>query len=158
MGQLTREALKNIVREVMKEETAYQKVFRKVMAKYGINSPEELQSDEEKKKFFTTVDTIYKAKNEDLVGGQKKLDLDKDGDISADDLAALRAKKNESKLTEDEKWIQKATDPKKKGQLHKDLGVPEDQTIPDSKLRAAAQRKDKVGQRARFAMNVKGLK
>lgn len=29
---------------------------------------------------------------EELKGGQKKLDIDKDGDIEADDLAALRAK------------------------------------------------------------------
>jgi hypothetical protein len=97
MGKLTREALKGIVREVMKEEEDYQKVFRKVMAKYGINSPDELQSDDEKKKFFTTVDTIYKAKTEALVGGQKELDVDGDGKIGGDDLAKLRASKNESK-------------------------------------------------------------
>lgn len=96
MGQLTREALKNIVREVMQEENEYQKVFKKVMAKYGVNSPDELKSDEEKKKFFTTVDTIYKAKSEGLVGNQHKLDVDGDGDISGDDLAKLRAK-NEGK-------------------------------------------------------------
>ena len=95
MGQLTREALKGIVREVMKEEENYQKVFRKVMAKYGINSPDELQSDDEKKKFFTTVDTIYKAKSEGLVGGQKKLDVDGDGKIDGGDLAALRKQKND---------------------------------------------------------------
>ncbi len=34
-----------------------------------------------------------KAVDEALKGGQKKLDVDKDGDIEADDLADLRAKK-----------------------------------------------------------------
>jgi len=56
-----------------------------------------------------------------------------------------------------EKWIQKALDPKKKGQLHKDLGVPEDEVIPVSKLKAAAKKKGKVGQRARMALNLKNL-
>jgi len=37
-------------------------------------------------------------KTEELTGGQKKLDVDKDGDIEADDLADLRAgKKNEAR-------------------------------------------------------------
>ena len=96
MAKLTREALKGIVKEVMKEEEDYQKVFNKVMAKYGINSPADLQSDEEKKKFFTTVDTIYKAKTEGLTGNQHKLDTDGDGEIEGSDLAALR-NKNEGK-------------------------------------------------------------
>ena len=55
------------------------------------------------------------------------------------------------------KWIQKATDPKKKGQLHKDLGVPQDEKIPASKLKSAAKKGGKVGQRARFAMNLSKL-
>ena len=47
------------------------------------------------------------------------------------------------------KFIQKAI--KKPGQLHKDLGVPKGQKIPEEKLEAAAQKGGKVGQRARFA-------
>lgn len=52
------------------------------------------------------------------------------------------------------KWMQKAF-AKNRGQLHKDLGVPQDQTIPLAKLQAAAKRKDKVGQRARAALNAR---
>jgi hypothetical protein len=52
-------------------------------------------------------------------------------------------------------FIQKAI--KKPGQLHKDLGVPQDKPIPLDKLKAAAKRKDKVGQRARFALVLKGV-
>jgi hypothetical protein len=44
------------------------------------------------------------------------------------------------------------------GQLHRDLGVPQGQKIPPDQLRAAAKRKDKVGQRARFALTLKGFK
>jgi hypothetical protein len=58
----------------------------------------------EKSKFFNAVDKAYKAKNEgrlsgyneaELSAGQKKIDVDNDGEIEGSDLAALRAK-NES--------------------------------------------------------------
>jgi hypothetical protein len=52
-------------------------------------------------------------------------------------------------------WIKGAV--KKPGQLHKDLGVPQGQKIPASKLAAAAKRPGKVGQRARFAQTMKKL-
>jgi hypothetical protein len=49
----------------------------------------------------------------------------------------------------DPKFIQTAI--KKPGQLHRDLGVPQGQKIPQKKLQAAAKKGGKVGQRARFA-------
>jgi predicted flavoprotein YhiN len=101
--QLSREHFKNIVREVMKEESEYQRIFQKMLSKFGVNSPADL-SDEQKKKFFTLVKGIQtelkermKIKEAELSGGQKKLDVDGDGDIEGDDLAKLRASKNESK-------------------------------------------------------------
>jgi len=100
---LSREHFKNIVREVMKEEGEYQKVFHKLLNKFGVKSPAEL-SPEQKKKFFNLAKGIQtelaersKIKEAELKGGQKKLDVDHDGDIEADDLAKLRARKNESK-------------------------------------------------------------
>ena len=99
---MTRESLKNIVREVMKEEGEYQKIFHKLLNKFGVNSPAEL-SDEQKKKFFSLAKGVQtelkermKIKEAELTGNQSKLDMDKDGDIEADDLAKLRASKNES--------------------------------------------------------------
>jgi hypothetical protein len=53
------------------------------------------------------------------------------------------------------KWIQKAI--KRPGQLHKDLGVPEGKKIPAAKLRAAAKKGGKVGQRARLVMTLKRI-
>lgn len=46
---------------------------------------------------------------------------------------------------------------KKPGQLHKDLGVAKGKKIPASKLKAAAKKKGKVGERARFAETLEGL-
>lgn len=52
-------------------------------------------------------------------------------------------------------WIKSAI--KRPGQLHRDLGVPQGEKIPASKLAAAAKRPGKVGQRARLAQTLKGM-
>ena len=53
-------------------------------------------------------------------------------------------------------FIKAAT--KNKGGLHKSLGVPLDQPIPEDKIRAATKRPGKVGQQARLAETLKGLR
>ena len=62
-------------------------------------------SDDDKVKFFNAVDKAYQAKTEgklrgyneaELTAGQKKIDVDGDGEIEGSDLAKLRAK-NEGK-------------------------------------------------------------
>ena len=96
-ASITRERLKELVKEVMNEESEYQAFFQKALDKAGKSIP--AMSDDEKKAFFDKVDSAWNGKgekNEELVGGQKKLDVDKDGDIEADDLADLRASKKES--------------------------------------------------------------
>ena len=55
-----------------------------------------------------------------------------------------------------EKWIQKAIS--KPGSLRKSLGVKEGKTIPAGKLAKAAKAPGKMGQRARLAQTLKGLK
>jgi hypothetical protein len=92
--KITRERLKELVKEVMTEESEYQAFFQKALDKAGkgIND----MSDDEKKAFFNKVDSAWNGKgekNEELTGGQHKLDVDKDGDIEGDDLADLRAGK-----------------------------------------------------------------
>lgn len=47
-------------------DTRYEKFFKDALEKFKINSPDELKSDEEKKKFFNYVDNNYKAKNEQI--------------------------------------------------------------------------------------------
>jgi hypothetical protein len=53
-------------------------------------------------------------------------------------------------------WIQKAI--KKPGALREELGVKKGKTIPSKKLAAAAKKPGKLGQRARLAQTLKGLK
>ena len=55
-----------------------------------------------------------------------------------------------------EKWIQKAI--KKPGALKSSLGVKKGEKIPASKLAKAAKAPGKMGQRARLAQTLKGLK
>ena len=95
---ITKSRLKELVKEVMTEESEYQAFFAKALEKAGkgIND----MTDDEKKAFFNKIDSAWNGKgdkNEALVGGQKKLDVDKDGDIEGDDLADLRASKNEAR-------------------------------------------------------------
>jgi hypothetical protein len=54
------------------------------------------------------------------------------------------------------KWIQKAI--KKPGALRKSLGVKAGEKIPAKKLAAAAKKPGKMGQRARLAETLKGLR
>jgi hypothetical protein len=98
---ITKSRLKELVKEVMVEENEYQAFFAKALEKAGkgIND----MTDDEKKAFFNKVDGAWNGKgekNEELKGDQHKLDVDKDGDIEGDDLADLRASKNESVAAE----------------------------------------------------------
>ncbi len=56
----------------------------------------------------------------------------------------------------DKKFIQKAI--KHPGALHKELGVPKGKKIPAKKLAKAAKAKGKLGQRARLAETLRGMK
>jgi hypothetical protein len=53
------------------------------------------------------------------------------------------------------RWIQDALSKHKKGALHRQLGIPENQKIPVMLLRMAAKEPGLLGQRARFALNVR---
>ena len=53
-------------------------------------------------------------------------------------------------------WIAGAI--KKPGALRKELGVKAGEKIPAKKLNAAAKKSGKIGQRARLAKTLKGLK
>ncbi len=126
--KITKERLKELVKEVMNEESEYQAFFQKALDKAGkgIND----MSDDEKKSFFNKIDTAWNGKgekNEELTGNQHKLDVDGDGDIEGDDLADLRASKsNEDIATE----LPKATIP---SAVKQKLGMAIDK-IKDAKL------------------------
>jgi hypothetical protein len=106
---ISKERLKELVKEVMVEEAEYQAFFKKALEKAGKSITQ--MSDDEKKSFFNKIDSAWNGKgdkNEALKGDQRELDVDKDGDIEGDDLADLRAgKTNEDISTE----LPKATIP-----------------------------------------------
>ncbi|VVB55253.1 Uncharacterised protein [uncultured archaeon] len=56
------------------------------------------------------------------------------------------------------RWIQRALHKHKKGALHRQLGIPEGETIPISLLRDASKEPGLLGQRARFALNVRKIR
>ena len=78
-------------------------------------------------------------------------DLTGDGEVTQKDILKARGvplKKGG--------WIKEAI--KKPGALKKSLGVKKGEKIPAGKLTAAAKKPGKMGQRARLAQTLKGLK
>ena len=60
--KITKDRLKELVKEVMTEESEYQAFFQKALDKAGKSIPS--MSDEEKKAFFDKVDTAWNGKGE----------------------------------------------------------------------------------------------
>ena len=81
-------------------------------------------------------------------------DLNKDGEVTQADI--LKGRGVAMKKGGSVNFIQKAI--KKPGALRKELGVKAGKTIPAKKLAAAAKKPGKIGQRARLAQTLKGLK
>jgi len=97
---ISKERLKELVKEVMVEEAEYQAFFKKALEKAGKSITQ--MSDDEKKSFFNKIDSAWNGKgdkNEALKGDQHELDVDKDGDIEGDDLADLRAGKTNEDIS-----------------------------------------------------------
>ena len=72
---------------------ALQKAILAKQGKKEVKEEDAYDKDDEKPK--------SKPKKEDLVGGQKKLDKDKDGDLDAKDFAMLRKTKSEAVMTKE---------------------------------------------------------
>lgn len=60
--KITKERLKEIIKDVLREETEYQKFFKKALEKAGKSIPQ--MSDDEKKAFFNKIDAAWKGKGE----------------------------------------------------------------------------------------------
>ena len=61
-SSITKSRLKELVKEVMTEETEYQAFFQKALDKAGKSIPS--MSDEEKKAFFDKIDSAWNGKGE----------------------------------------------------------------------------------------------
>ena len=83
-------------------------------------------------------------------------DLTGDGKVTQKDILKGRGVPGLKKGGSTNKWIQKAI--KKPNALRKSLGVKKGEKIPAGKLAAAAKKPGKMGQRARLAQTLKGLK
>ena len=64
--KITKERLKEIIKDVLREETEYQKFFKKSLEKAGKSIPQ--MSDDEKKAFFNKIDAAWKGKGEKKEG------------------------------------------------------------------------------------------
>jgi hypothetical protein len=76
--KISKNRLKEIIRETMIEENEYQEFFKKALEKAGKSIPS--MSDEEKKAFFNKIDATWKGRGEkkeqvaeELTAAQKKL-------------------------------------------------------------------------------------
>ena len=73
---------------------SYKDKFNATMKKFGINSLDDLKSDEEKKKFFRAVDNAHDAKNEETISEKKNVYLQVGGsagnNISPNDISAVK--------------------------------------------------------------------
>ena len=79
--KITREHLKNIVKETMIEESEYQEFFKKALEKAGKSIP--AMSDDEKKAFFNKIEKTWNGrgkKNEGNAFGAAVAKAKKDGD------------------------------------------------------------------------------
>ena len=65
--------------ESLGEQSDYDTFFKKAMKKFGIDSPADLKSEEDKKEFFNYVDKNFKGKNEE-VNEEEEDDDDDDED------------------------------------------------------------------------------
>jgi hypothetical protein len=106
--KITREALKNIVKETMIEESEYQEFFKRALEKAGKSIPS--MSDEEKKAFFNKIEKTWKGKGEkneiseteleeaqspaQKAAFQKMLDKKKGKDVSDDSKMKKKKLKN----------------------------------------------------------------
>jgi hypothetical protein len=68
--KISRARLKEIVKEVMVEETEYQKFFQAALDKAGKSIPE--MGEEEKKAFFDKIDAAWQGKGEKNEAKKKK--------------------------------------------------------------------------------------
>ena len=55
------------------DKEAYEKFFKSALKKFGVDSPADFKSDEEKKKFFDYIDKNYKGENEETDLEEKEM-------------------------------------------------------------------------------------
>jgi hypothetical protein len=109
----------------------------------GLNASNKRVGPVDPKGAWTTV------QKQTLAGKRTPVSLTRDKQLGA---TSMTAKKGIKVKAKGGKWIQSAI--KKPGALRQSLGVKKGEKIPAGKLRAAAKKPGKMGQRARLAMTL----
>ena len=65
-------------RKLLQQGADYEKFFKAALKKFGVSSPADFKSDEEKKKFFDYVDKNYKSSAEKKTGKEDPSEKDKE--------------------------------------------------------------------------------
>ena len=89
------------ITKLFEEKHEYEKFFSAAMKKFKINSPADLKSDEEKKKFFDYVDKNYKS------GAEKKTGKEDPSEKDKEKIGEALQKQYESKMQSMKDAIQK---------------------------------------------------
>jgi hypothetical protein len=72
--------------DTLGEQSDYDTFFKKAMKKFGIDSPADLKSEEDKKEFFNYVDKNFKGKNEEVNEEEEDDDDDDDDEDEEEEL------------------------------------------------------------------------
>ena len=71
--------------DTLGEQSDYDTFFKKAMKKFGIDSPADLKTEEDKKEFFNYVDKNFKAKNEEVNEEEEDDDDDEEEELEEDE-------------------------------------------------------------------------
>ena len=88
-------------RAVLEGSKEYQDFFKSALKKFGVTSPAEFKSDEEKKKFFDYIDKNYKS------GAEKKTGKEDPSEKDKEKIGEALQKQYESKMQSMKDAIQK---------------------------------------------------
>ena len=109
-ARVRRENKKNLNKEEVKvdegDKEEYTKFFNAALKKFGVDSPADFKSDEEKKKFFNYVDKNYKGDHEEEV---KKLHKELFGEVKESyEIGTDKYRKHTEDVTpgEDGEWVE----------------------------------------------------
>jgi len=112
--------LKELVRQVVKEEQDYQQLFKTMLDKCGKSITD--MSDDEKKKFFNAVDKAYKAKSEGRLKGYNESVVN-EGNTAYETLMLIRNLEQTNKLLANDLKTSKGLPNDKKENIKKSIVV-----------------------------------
>jgi len=99
--------MKETINEASGDKEAYQKFFNKTLKKFKIDSPADLKSDEEKKKFYDYIDKNWEGDHEESFDYVKEFKVQSMRDALAKVWGVEESKTSVKKENDDEKEVTK---------------------------------------------------